>query len=91
MSIRERISELYGEETILFDGLDSAIVGVTNGANSTGQVVYSRAKLIEHFIGEGMTHTDACEWIDFNVAGCGVKDGPIIIDDRAGIDEEGAA
>lgn len=88
MTVRERIADSFGEDTILFDGCDDAIIGVTNCTNSTGQVVYSYAKLVDVFVGQGMTHEEACEWVDFNVAGAGIKNGPLVIADRNDEEDE---
>lgn len=48
--LRAAISEQFGEDTVLYDGCDDAVIGVTNCANSTGQVVYDYEKLVECFI-----------------------------------------
>jgi hypothetical protein len=78
-SIRSRIAEIYGDDVILFDGLDAAIIGVSTGLQAQDQVIYSREKIVEHFIAEGMTEEEACEWVSFNVEGAGIKNGPIVM------------
>ena len=80
--LREAISDSFGKETILFDGCDAAIIGISNGCNSTGQVIYDYGKLVTVFIKQGMSHEEAIEWVDFNVAGFGIKNGPIIMHSR---------
>lgn len=77
--LRAAISEHFGEDTALFDDCDDAVIGVTNCANSTGQVVYDYEKLVECFIKQGMDPDEAVEWVDFNVAGAGGKGLPLVI------------
>lgn len=64
MSIRDMINE-YVEETILFDGLDDCIIGLTENE----VVVYDYNKIIDHFISQGMDYEEAVEWVEFNVKG----------------------
>jgi hypothetical protein len=68
---------------ITFDGLDSALVGMsevwlTNGATAL-RAVYSGNKMVEHFMSEGMTEEDAREWISFNVEGAYVGESTPVI------------
>jgi len=68
---------------ITFDGLDSALVGMsevwlTNGAKVL-RTVYSGNKMVEHFMSEGMTEEEAREWISFNVEGAYVGDATPVI------------
>ena len=51
------------DEAIIFDQLDPAIVGVDHNGN----LVYSHEKMIDCFMGQGMTLDEAIEWIDYNV------------------------
>ena len=78
-SIRQRIAEWHGDDIILFDGLDSAIVGISTGIQARDQIIYSREKIVDHFMSEGMTEEEACEWVSFNVEGLGISNGPIIM------------
>lgn len=64
MSIRETINDMC-EETILFDGLDSCIIGLTDDE----VVVYDYNLIIDHFCSQGMNYDEAVEWVDFNVKG----------------------
>lgn len=41
--------------------------------------VYSGRAIIEHFVSEGMTEHEACEYIDFNMTGAYVSDAQPII------------
>ena len=56
--------------------LDAAIIG-----KEGDRLVYSYAKLIDAYMGNGMTYIDAVEWIEFNIIGTIIKDWPIIEDD----------
>ena len=60
-SVREKLSNIYGEELIFADGFDDAIIGVACGHDSQ-RVVYCYASMVE----AGMTYNDALEWIEFN-------------------------
>lgn len=68
---REKLSELLdgiGEETLTADGLDAAIIGVTEGCDI--KVVYDHHKCIEIFqILQEMTEEEAQEWMSYNVVG----------------------
>lgn len=80
--LRAAIAESFGDDTILFDECDAAITGVSNGCNLTGQVIYDYDKLVRVFEKKGMSHEDAVEWVEDNVAGAGIKNGPIIMHSR---------
>jgi len=64
MNVRDHINEMV-ENTILFDGLDSCIIGLTDDE----VVVYDYNLIIDHFISQGMTYEESLEWVDFNVKG----------------------
>ena len=68
---RERLMELLesvDDETITADGLDAAIIGVTEGCDI--KVVYDHAKCVEIFqILQEMTEEEAIEWMSYNVTG----------------------
>ena len=57
-----------GEELLVADGLDAAIVGVTCGIGEV-IVVYDYNKCIKIFMLEGMTEEDALEHMSYNVTG----------------------
>jgi hypothetical protein len=80
--IRAAIAESFGDDTILFDDCDAAIIGVSNGLNSTGQVIYDYDKLVKVFEKSGMSHEDAVEWVEYKVAGAGIKNGSIVMHSR---------
>lgn len=62
---REFITE-HNPEAILWDGLDSCLVGVS----ADGKAIYSMDKLLEHFeLYEDMNEQDAIEHIEYNILG----------------------
>jgi hypothetical protein len=64
---QEAILEQYPDAEFLFaDGLDEAILGIDE---ATMRVIYSVAKCIDVFIGQGMTVEEAYEYFDFNTRG----------------------
>ena len=64
----DRISDEMGENLLLFDGFDEAIVGVGTQHN-VAIVVYSKGKIIEAIMQDGGTYEEAIEHFEFNVAG----------------------
>ena len=65
---RKEIEEKYGDEKMLFsDGFDKAIIGVAHIQNKR-IVAYDTNKCIKILM-KDMTHEEAVEYFDFNVAG----------------------
>lgn len=66
---REAVAELLGEETIILDGLEAAVIGYGQHYTQEHEVlVYSYSKMIDIFVDrDGMDYETACEHIDFNV------------------------
>ena len=64
--IRESIVDFYGglEEILFADGFDDAIIGV---CGLTYRVVYSKVRVIETLMSEGMSEEDAIEHAEFNI------------------------
>lgn len=62
-NIRDWISE-HNDEAILWDGLDNAIIGISDG----GKVIYDIDKIISELCSQGMRHEEAIEWFDFNIS-----------------------
>lgn len=58
---------LADNESLIADGFDKALVGVTCGANPVA--IYDAMSCIEILIEEGLTETDAIEHFEFNVVG----------------------
>lgn len=79
----------YGDDLFIADGLDDAIIGVTD-VDGVTRVCYSREKVIEHFINEGMSEEEAVEHAEYNVfsAYLGNKT-PIWVDDFFKIEDDG--
>jgi len=80
-SIRERVAE-YGEELVVYEGFDSAIIGV--GAQHPGGpfVIYDRMKCIRILMDrDKMTLEDATEYFAYNYENSYVgKHTPILVD-----------
>lgn len=72
--------QLVDWECLLADGFDDAIIGISSG--SSPKAVYSVNKVIEILMKEGMSHEEAIEHFDFNIAGsyAGEKT-PIFVND----------
>lgn len=62
------------DEAIIFHGLEKCITGM----DQFGHAVYDYLKMIEVFTGDGMTHEEAEEWIDYNVVGVNAGRGFVI-------------
>jgi len=62
----EELAESLGVEFVNLDGLESAIIGLTNHDGSY-RLVYSAERIIKKFVSDGMSDDDAREWAEFNV------------------------
>jgi hypothetical protein len=79
----DRIRDFVGEDALIMDGFDDAIIGVAERCGQPALVAYSRNRCIEILEGQGMDHEEANEFFDFNCAGAWMGPGtPIIIDER---------
>lgn len=82
--IRDYLTEM-GHNAIMFDGLDDAIIGLAATYDGDGSdcVVYSKMKLVKHFMKDGMDYDEAVEYIEFNIECVRVSNAknPIIVDD----------
>jgi len=69
------------ENVVLADGLDDAFVGVGSAFGGTTCAVYDKDKVIEILMTrDGMTHDEAWEFFDFNIAGAYVGEAtPIFV------------
>lgn len=75
--IIEELIEMYGEEAenmVLAEGLDKAFVGVAFSFGEKIRAVYDIDKIIEELQEQGMSHEDAQEYFDYNIAGSYVGD-----------------
>jgi hypothetical protein len=71
MTPREWVDEIADEteeELLCADGFDDAIVGIASKFNDRF-VVYSKEKVIESLIKDGMSEEEAEEYFGFNIAG----------------------
>jgi hypothetical protein len=68
---------------LIFDGLEDALVGMSEVWLTTGakvlRSVYDGNKMVEHFVKHGMTEEEAMEWISFNVEGAYVGESTPIV------------
>jgi hypothetical protein len=68
MTIREYIEESTDEPILLADGLDEALIGMTD--DSPHRAVYSVTKILDILIvRDGMSEPEAVEFYEFNIAG----------------------
>lgn len=69
--IKERfLANHEDEETIVFDGLDLAIIGTVERCASQEVLCYSRARIRRILMcRDGMKYDEAEEFIDHNIAG----------------------
>lgn len=82
MNVKQYISKCYPDEEgiVVFDGLDEAFIGI--GYRFYRAVAcYDKEKIITLLMKDGMSHDEAIEYYDFNIAGSylGVKT-PIIVE-----------
>ena len=69
-------------ELKFFDGLDSAIIGVSLLAGGDPAVAYSASKLIEALVKNGMDHAGAQEFLEYNIEGLYMGEfTPSVVDD----------
>lgn len=67
MNKKEIIIETFPDETFMFaDGFDDAIIGI---CEVTNRIIYSKQRIIEILMQEGMEYDDALEHFGFNIAG----------------------
>ena len=79
--LTSRDGGLVSEGALILDGLDDALVGVSD----CGRLIYDYNKTVKIFMNrDGMTTEEAIEWIDYNVMGvqCNAK-GFIMMYDRS--------
>jgi hypothetical protein len=80
--MRSLIVELYGDHDVdlLFaDGLDDAIIGI---CPASFRIVYSRTKVIDIFVSQGMDIDEAIEYAEYNTFGAYVgEQTPVWVED----------
>ena len=52
---------------VKFDDLDECIVGYGNQYTSPPLLIYSYDLMVEHFMKDGCTYDEACEYISYNI------------------------
>ena len=73
------------DPTLYADGFDKAIIGFTEEWIEVPRVIYSKAKMQDILIEEGMSVEEALEYLEFNVWGAYVGEGtPIYANDLSG-------
>lgn len=72
----------YAEGVIVLDGLDSAIIGITQEFGNGPRILYSRNKILEILQErDEMTHSEAEEFYDYNILGLYAgEQNPIFLD-----------
>jgi hypothetical protein len=51
------------EDAVILEGLDDCIMGVCNN----NRLIYGYGQLMKHFLFEGMSHSKAIKYIDYNI------------------------
>lgn len=67
--VREQISENFGEELLMMDGFDEAVVGVIETFQGNLCVTYGVDKVLEILMEQGMSGAEAREYFHFNQKG----------------------
>ena len=57
------------EETIILDGLDDCVVGVSEEFGKGQRLPYDRDKILKKLQFDGMTYEEAFEFYDYNILG----------------------
>lgn len=59
----------YAEGAVILDGLDEAIIGITEEFGNGPRILYSKPKIIEILMSQGMENDEAYEYYDYNILG----------------------
>lgn len=82
-TVRATLSDL-NPDAVLFDGLDAALIGFGGIAHNEPIAVYSKAKILEQLMADGLSIEDADEYFSFNIVGAWAgPHTPFIFDDVA--------
>jgi uncharacterized protein YigA (DUF484 family) len=77
---RDAGDEDDSETLLAIEGMNDCIVGVGRRCSKPDVLVYSHAMLVASFVRQGMTETEAYEWVEFKIAGAWLGDKtPIVI------------
>ena len=84
MSIRDDILERYpDQEFVILEGreMDDAIIGTCRRFGQPTILAYDLEKILEIFMGQGMTREEAVEFFEFNTIGSWMGEfTPVFID-----------
>lgn len=69
MTCRELIAEINPETYLLPEEYDDALLGYVDHWNAPITAVYSAEKVVENLQTDGLSHEDAWEYFEFNIAG----------------------
>lgn len=73
MTKREKIAELY-PDTVLWDGLDDAIIGITDSMRAVYDIYKMECITYEGFEDKSLTFEDAVDYVEFNILNAYVGD-----------------
>ena len=60
----------FAEGAIILDGLDEAIIGITEEFGNGRRILYSKDKILDILMKrDSMTHSEAEEFYDYNILG----------------------
>ena len=65
----EDLLECLDENAMKADGYDDCIIGFTHQAGRPSVIAYDTNKIIARLTSDGMTHDEAWEFFEFNIAG----------------------
>ena len=69
MTCRELIAEINPETYLLPEEHDDALIGYVEQWNAPITAIYSAEKVVESLQTDGLSHEDAWEYFEFNIAG----------------------
>lgn len=82
--IREHLCEA-NPKAILLEGLDAAMIGTTDNQEGSPVAVYCMTALRQALQADGMSPTEAVEWMSFNIhAALYGANGPVLLDQEWG-------
>jgi len=72
----------YAEGAVRLDGLDKAIIGITEEFGGNKRLLYSKIEILNILMTrDGMTHSEAEEFYDYNILGLYAgEQNPIFLD-----------
>jgi hypothetical protein len=69
VSVRKILDE-YAEDSVILDGFDGAIIGITEEFGRGPRILYSKDKILEILtLNEQMDIAEAIEYYEFNILG----------------------